>query len=95
MVARLDGGHRTPDPLHDSGSLVSKDCGQRRGIDLVTDDGVRVAHAGGRHLYEYLVRTEIVQLKLFNRQGLPWLPGHSCSYLHGHFILYGCVGLLL
>jgi hypothetical protein len=63
-----------PDPLDDSGSLVSKDRWQRCGIDLVTQMA-SVWHTGGHHSYEYFIRAEIVQLQLFNREGVPVAPG--------------------
>lgn len=66
VIARDHGDHRIAYRLDNAGSLVTEDGGQRRRIDPVSNEYVRVADSGRHHTDPDFIGPQGVQLKLFH-----------------------------
>jgi predicted nuclease with TOPRIM domain len=70
VVTGLDRVHVGPDPLHDSGRLVSEDHRERVRVVSGHDVEVAVADAVRDESHENLVRAGFEQLDILDHQGL-------------------------
>lgn len=75
MITGADGRDRSSHSLDDTGTLMSQDRGQGRGVHTVTNDRVRVADACGHHSHAYFGVAYLVEFELFNTQGGPCARG--------------------
>ena len=85
MVADAHGGHLAADRLDHPGALVAQDDRpvERPAADPIDDVKVAVADAGRDRAHQHLARHRLVEVDLFDGQGLVRLPEHRGLDLHG------------